>query len=666
MIINADPHNGKWAYWQDQLFEYRVQPGKPSLLLSLPGVVPDGDFEQAGSAFVRPAETSEVESHFDLETYGFINDEPYEVSYASRGVKPGVVLVKWPGQGGLTEEQVAERGLTAYDRLTFGGEKQLSELEKVVQVRDTRVRSAGSREDFPAFGDLDSAQHEEADPSPVVAGLTEHLGALAPEGWQGIAIVARALGGRLELTTVVTLADGQEYYWAAPPQVSQWFHRLRLVTYRPGEGAWFTADYRLVPGEAPSLEFDYQGEPDWMFGFDARSTAQAELAVLPRAFQATPDWLLRLALADFQDAAHQARVRTANAIEQGKAYQLAKQPELRMTRLFDTYTEGQPPVAYRARLSNTEKAAVLAYLESAPVVLASRGYAPDLLHPEQEEQVPMAYHTDGEWVWSAAQAYYLRAHDVAPPLDLLDHIRGSGYLPVRTLPRRVTQRATSLVMGMPETHPGASDDWERAVFAVKDMAIRFSVSRRYISLGDYADQAWCLIREDDERYSVFWWWAGEQRRELEARFDEAGQAATYLIGQLYLNYPNLQRADDEPLLPEESPIQAMGGDPGLENYDQIDAVIVPEGHLVERFGGPEGNTLFDLGTGFARSTLPPEFARAPYGRFRMVGDWKIIGARTRPSEAQPGGARVYLLPEPLSEYLARGLVVELPPGEVRQ
>ncbi|MCK2236840.1 MULTISPECIES: TNT domain-containing protein [unclassified Crossiella] len=674
MIINQHPHNGAWAYWQDQLFQYRSQPGKPAYLVAPPGVVPTGDFEQSGETFLKQTGPGEAESIFTSQAYGFVGDEPYEVTYDVEGLAPGLARVVWPQQGGLTQEQVAQRGLQTYDRLTFGGEKPLAEVSKVIQVRGTQVRSRPGLDGFPAPADVGPATLDEPDFAAVLGGLaTEALGGLAaavaataPEGWQGAGILARALGGRLELTTVVTLADGQEYYWAPPPQIGQWVHRLRLATYRPETGAWFTADFRLVPGGEPTIEFDFQTAPDWALDFAAGEAALTELAILPRSAAATPPWLFQQAWQAYQDLIHHDRIRTQQAVQQGENAKPVPQPELALARLFDKVAEGEPPVAYRTRLSHTEWLAVQTYLQAAPVVLSSRGYAPDLLHPEQESLVPMAYHTDGVWVWSAALAYYLREHDVVPPLELLDHLRGQDYRPPVALPKRVLQRATSLVMDMPETHPGAKDDWERAVFSVRDFAIRFSISRRYLSFGDYADQAWCLFREADERFTVFWWWADDKRRELEARFDDVSQAATYLIGQLYLNYPNLQRADDEPLLPEESPIQAMGNDPAISRYDEIDSVIVPEGHQVERYGPPDGNTLFDAGTGFERTTLPPEFAQGPYGRFRLVGDWKIIGARTRPSETQPGGARVYLLPQPLSDYLARGLLVEIPPGEVRQ
>ncbi|WHT18931.1 glycohydrolase toxin TNT-related protein [Crossiella sp. CA-258035] len=665
MIIKQRTYNGEFAYWQDTPY-LRRRLGKQLYLVPLDGGAPDGDFERLpDGTFGRPVAAPLLESRFELQTIGFIDDEPYEVGYDEQ---TELVPVVWPGGLTLDTESAAQRGLEIYDRSLIRGQKPVERISKVVQLRWTGMGGTLDWRQFPLpVEQAELSGTGQPDPAPLLAGLTSALTALAPEGWQAIGVVCHALAAHMQLTTVVTLADGEEYYWSPPPQVSQWLYRLRLATYQPGAGAWFTADYRLVAGSEPVADFEFHAEPEWPFTayLNLDPEHRQELQTLPRASDHTPDWLLRAAHRRQQELARQAM--TSLSGEAGRTVGKPVRSELAMARLFDYFAEGEPPRAYRPVLPAQERLNVISYLSEAPVVLSSRGFAPDLLHPERESLVPMTYHTDGRWVWPGALAYYLREHGVTPPLELVNHIRSRFYEPPASVPKLVAQEATSVVMEMPERHPGAKDDWERARFAVRDFCVRFSVSRRYVSFGEYADEAWCVVRERDDRFSVFWWWANEQRKELEARFDDVSQAATYLIGQLYLNYPNLQRAEDEPLLPEEAPIQAMGGDPGLAAYDQIDSLILREGHEIERFGGPDGNTIFDAGTGFERTTLPPEFAQGPYGRFRLAGgDWKMLGAVTRADERQPGGARVYFLPKPLREYLASGLIVEIPPGEARQ
>lgn len=99
---------------------------------------------------------------------------------------------------------------------------------------------------------------------------------------------------------------------------------------------------------------------------------------------------------------------------------------------FDGYDEHGRPRHDRPSVHPQERDDVLAYLESAPVVLAARSLGPDALQPDglqpdDAPAVPLTFHTDGTWVWSGGVAYYLRAHHVPPVPQLVQHIRDHSY-----------------------------------------------------------------------------------------------------------------------------------------------------------------------------------------------------------------------------------------------
>lgn len=101
--------------------------------------------------------------------------------------------------------------------------------------------------------------------------------------------------------------------------------------------------------------------------------------------------------------------------------------EMRTPRVYDGLDESGQPVVEREPLPEGERERVLAYLESAPVVLASRSFDVDAFDPERTDVVPLTFRTDGSWVWPGAVAYYLREHALAPDPDLVRHIRGRRF-----------------------------------------------------------------------------------------------------------------------------------------------------------------------------------------------------------------------------------------------
>lgn len=203
--------------------------------------------------------------------------------------------------------------------------------------------------------------------------------------------------------------------------VDQWFRRLRAITYGYPHGAWYRADYVLKRGERPTLAFDTQSEPDWRTFRDnihefAHYDFRSDFVQFPRHRDSMPAWYLEIAI-ELQ------RKRLPELVIDDRPPYV---PNMSLARLWDAMGPDDKPVAYRTPVIKAEKEALLDYLNNGHVVLASRGLAPDVLGHGEPEKVPMAFHTDGTWVWPAAIAYYLEHYDIAPEIAFLGHSRARG------------------------------------------------------------------------------------------------------------------------------------------------------------------------------------------------------------------------------------------------
>lgn len=103
----------------------------------------------------------------------------------------------------------------------------------------------------------------------------------------------------------------------------------------------------------------------------------------------------------------------------------APQPP-RMARVYDGRDADGRPVISRPQLNPSIRTALLAYLESAPIVLAARSFDTDEFVPG-ERDVPLNFRTDGVWVWPGAVPHYLIKHGVPPEPELVRHIADRGY-----------------------------------------------------------------------------------------------------------------------------------------------------------------------------------------------------------------------------------------------
>jgi hypothetical protein len=222
----------------------------------------------------------------------------------------------------------------------------------------------------------------------------------APEDWDSVIVDYRAVGRYAEADGEIIYADERVADWQVPPDIAALFAQLRAGMYRDGRGTWFNAKYRLDHPSSYNLDYD-RDEPEWHKPPPPQAYAD-DLRTFPRTDENIPDWLLR-------------RVNSR-----------PEPPRFRAARIFDGETAHGRPMVNRPTIPEAERGDLLSYLNSAPLVLPARGFDADRLDPEGRQSVPVAFHTDGSWIWPAAVNYYLHNYGISPELELVGHIRRQG------------------------------------------------------------------------------------------------------------------------------------------------------------------------------------------------------------------------------------------------
>ncbi|MGW4351647.1 hypothetical protein ACWELJ_06095 [Nocardia sp. NPDC004582] len=98
----------------------------------------------------------------------------------------------------------------------------------------------------------------------------------------------------------------------------------------------------------------------------------------------------------------------------------------RLARVYDGRDDSGRPIAVREPLPADLSDRILAYLNSAPIVLAARSFEVDEFAPSDRD-VPLTFRTDGVWIWAGAVSHYLRKHALPPDPELVSHIISREY-----------------------------------------------------------------------------------------------------------------------------------------------------------------------------------------------------------------------------------------------
>jgi hypothetical protein len=252
----------------------------------------------------------------------------------------------------------------------------------------------------------------------------------APQDWRHIDADFRAVGRHFELSSRALDASGDELPWTPAQDTAMVFARLRAGMHGENGGTWFNAHYTVEHPSSYNLEFD-RNEPEW----NTPPPPQAyrdELRYFPRREEHVPEWLMRR-LAGLR----------------------RERPErkFRIARIFDRPGPDGRPTVERPEVDPSEKDRLLTYLERSTMILPMRGRDLDRLATDGRQSVPVAFHSDGTWIWPAAVGYYLRNHDIPPEPGLLEHARENGFAPAEIEEQTAGAAAANITGGRPTPTP---------------------------------------------------------------------------------------------------------------------------------------------------------------------------------------------------------------------
>jgi hypothetical protein len=491
------------------------------------------------------------------------------------------------------------------------------------------------------------------DQNSLLGSVTTLLIHRLPGDWSQVFLDFRALGTSVETPVSVLNIFGQSVDWRLPDDALPFFLELRAGMYREGQGTWFSARYHLAHPSTYSIEYNWTDEPTWTHRPPAEQF-QRELELFPRAESEVPDWL-----------------RGGPAADTG--------PGLFEAPVFDGSDEQGRPIAPRPAVHPQDREDVLTYLENAPVVLAGRGYGPDLLQPDAEPDVPQTFHTDGTWVWSGAVPHYFRKHHVNPVPQLVQHIHDNGYR-VPPVDEAAQDAATRVATGkaeslpLPEYRPRQiAEHDQRSLAQLQERLNRFGVAPTEYGIVEPKLDA--LVIEPapgtESGWQIQFWDANRGPSGRPTVFPNAAAAAQTMLGSLLWSperdaaraqrvAPQAPAAPAPPTAPVPVPeIQPLPDEPPLSLLRDREQVLLQPGVEVDRFGDENGNLVFAARTMFGNRSLPPDWLNRRYHVYRVQRPTPAVVGIAVPWFGQPGGGTGFFLVKAMRDLLADGSLVEI-------
>ncbi|MBB5954982.1 hypothetical protein FHS29_001552 [Saccharothrix tamanrassetensis] len=481
------------------------------------------------------------------------------------------------------------------------------------------------------------------DQNAILGSVTTLLVQRLPGDWEQLWVDFRMVGSYLEVEASGLTIFGGSFQWQPPDEVLPFFVRLREGMARPGKGTWFATKLHLVHPDTYSAEFNRDHEPDWTSP-PAAEHHRAELELHPR--DNPPDWL-----------AAKAGLTPASA------------PGLIAAPVFDGVDAQGLPTHDRPGVHPQERDDVLDYLENAPVVLAARSYGPDAFKPDATPAVPMTFHTDGTWVWPGSVAYYLRQHNVPPVPQLVQHIRDHGYAVPQVSPE-AQSAATAVATGqaegapLPEHRPrrvGEAD--QRALDHLKARLDHYGVREDEYGIVEPKPDALVLEPAPGQAgWQVQFWDANRGPHGSPKVYQHAVDAAKALLAQLLWqdDRDDLRAGNQAQVVQPVADIQPLPDEPPLSLFRDREAVVLPAGTELDRFGPETGNLVYAAGTMFGNRSLPPDWLNRRYHVYRVQKPVPALKGVAVPWFGQVGGGTGYFLAQPVRALLADGSLVEVP------
>ncbi|HEY3603519.1 MAG TPA: hypothetical protein VGL04_02520, partial [Sporichthyaceae bacterium] len=467
----------------------------------------------------------------------------------------------------------------------------------------------------------------------------------APEDWQQIKAEFRATGRYYELSAEVTGEDGNEQAWTASHDIAMSFAKLRAGMYRDGRGTWFNARYEIERPASYNLEFDRK-EPQWRTP-PPPPAYRDELQFFPRTEENVPEWLMRKlsGLPSDRQAPPPGPGGPGGPAGPGGPNGPGGPggpngpggpggpggpPRFRMARIFDGTAPNGRPSVNRPPVLDDDRERLLEYLDEAPLALPERGNDIDRLSQDGRQTVPIAFHTDGVWIWPAAINYYLRRYGVPPDPDLVNHARSNGFRvpevdeaaraaaaamitggrppgpPRPPVPRQGPGTPPGGIPGSPPPPPQAEAERpaappvplppvppppapepiadagrpkptpEQTINALHTRLADLGVPASTYRIGEPEPGTWYL-EQVEEGWQVGWF---DEEFGAPMLFDDAGDASAFLLGKLLLD----ARQDRVPARrPAPEPDQPFGGEPAAN-----DGAFAPESGSA-RFGAGQSN-----------------------------------------------------------------------------
>ncbi|XVV03161.1 TNT domain-containing protein [Actinosynnema sp. CA-248983] len=509
---------------------------------------------------------------------------------------------------------------------------------------------------------MTAPQLDTEDQNAILGSLTTLLVQRLRGDWEQLFVDFRMVGRYLEAEASGLTMYGSSFQWRLPDEALPFFVQLREGMARPGGGTWLSMTFHLVHPDTYSAEFNREAEPDWTSPPDVEHYVR-ELELHPR--DSVPGWLAAKAGLP-EPTAETSEPPTAQIPVQSPSEGSA---ELFAAPLFDGLdAQGVPTFADRPRPHPQELDDVLAYLEGAPVVLAARSYGKDVFKPDATPGVPLSFHTDGTWVWPGGVAYYLRNHHVPPVPQLVQHIRDNGYA-VPPVSPDAEAAATAVASGQaegaplpPHTPRVITDVDRRALDQLKARLDHYGVAEHEYGLVEPRPDALVLEPAPGRSgWQVQFWDSSRGPHGRPKVYEHAVDAAKVLLAELlWRDDRDAERAGGRAQVVQPvADIQPLPDEPPLSLFRDREAVVLPAGTELDRFGAETGNLVYAAGTQFGNRSLPPDWLNRRYHVYRVQQPVPAVKGVAVPWFGQSGGGTGYFLVASVRDLLADGRLVEI-------